>query len=213
MASLNQQYTAELLTSRLDHYKNSEAVVVAIPRRGVPVGYDIANMLHLDFDVLPCRKIRHPSDQEQSIGSVCIDDSYVGESCRNIPQDYVYHQIALIQHALGAKNRFYGRTCDIDLNGRTVILTDDVVKTGDTALACIKSIRKSKPKEIILAVPVITATAITLVVDKVDNIIFVTEMGGRQMVEDLYREFPSVSDAQVRDVIARSRSKSMQAIH
>ena len=161
-----------LLGEQLLQYKNSDAILVAVPRGGVEVGYHLANMLNIPMEISPCRKIKHPAYNNQSVGTVCIDDAVIKEESRNIPQDYIYHQIILLQHTLRADCDYYrtGRKA-MSLTGKTVILVDDLVQSGDTLMACIKSIKKQKPLKIISAVLVTSPEAAMQVSAEVDDFI------------------------------------------
>lgn len=161
-----------LLGEQLLQYKNSDAVLVAVPRGGVEVGYHLANMLNIPMEVSPCKKIKHPAYSNQSVGAVSIDDAIIKEECRNIPQDYIYHQIILLQHTLRADCDYYrtGRKA-MNLTGKTVILVDDLMQSGDTLRACIKSIKKQNPLKIIAAVLVTSPEAAIQVSAEADDFI------------------------------------------
>jgi putative phosphoribosyl transferase len=148
---------AQLLTDMLLPYRNTNAVVVAIPNNGVPTAYHIADALNLELEIIPCLKIKHPALGGESIGSVCIDEISMKDDTRNIPQDYIYHQVILLQHALKAKSNFLrGKRPAVVLTDRPVILIDDSVQSGDTMMACLKSIKRQKPESISIAVPVVS---------------------------------------------------------
>src|SRR5690606_16401210 len=109
------------------------------------------------------------------------------------------------------KNRFYDRPDDIDIKDKTVILVDDLLKTGNTVLACIKSLRKRQPKEIILAIPVVTPSAAQQIAHKIDNNVFLVKMEYGHRLDSFYQEFPVVHDNEVKELIAKAKAR--QFVH
>ena len=198
-------HAAHLLGERLLAYRNTEAVVLGIPRGGVPVGYHLAEMLKLPFDIILCKKIKHPACASKSIGSVSIDEVSVSEECRDVPQDYVSHQISLIRHGLQAKQKFYkGNTLPVDIRNKTVILADDLLANPDTMLAAIKSIRKRMPAAVIVAVPVSTPEASLTIAHEADDFIFLLVESQGNPVGHGYESCPIVSEEEVRNLIQQS---------
>lgn len=204
----DRKHAAQLLSERLVGYKDTNAIVVAVPRGGAPVGYHLAKILNLDFEIIPCKKIKHPVNMIDSIGSVSIDDVIVHTGCRNIPQDYVYHQIVQLQHILNAKHKFYrGGKKSVALKGRTVILVDDVLESMNTVLACLKTIRKQNPSEIVLAVPTAKHIAIQDVKDHVDNVVCLLTHTGYDC-SGAYKDLPEVTDEEVKNLFSKARKNT-----
>jgi predicted phosphoribosyltransferase len=191
---------AHLLADKLLAYKNSDAVVVAVPRGGVPIGFALANLLNLSLEIVASKKIKHPAHGNQSIGSVSVDDLVIKEELRNIPQDYICHQVVLLQHTLKAKCAYY-RGCNpvISLTDRTVIVVDDLIQTGDTILACLKSIKKQSPGKIIMASSTATPEAAQIISDEVDEFIALQIEKGNH----LHGIFEPVSDEEVRKLLSK----------
>jgi predicted phosphoribosyltransferase len=189
---------AHLLGEKLMAYKNSDAVIVAVPRGGVEVGYHLSNMLNLELEIIPCRKIKHPGYSNQSIGSVSIDEASIIEECRNVPQDYIYHQILLIQHTLNADNDYYrSGSKPLSLTNRTVILVDDVMQSGDSMKACLKSIKKQSPGKVLVAVLVTSPEASSQIESIVDELIALRTDKSNL----LNHHFSSVTNEGVRDML------------
>jgi putative phosphoribosyl transferase len=192
---------AQLLAEKFLAYKNSNAVVVAVPRGGVPIGFALADLLNISFDIIPCKKIKHPAHGSKSIGSVSIDELVVNEGLRNIPQDYIYHQMILLQHTLRSKSMYYkGDRENISLTNRNVILVDDLIQSGDTIMACIKSIKSQYPTKIILTAAAATPEAMQMLSKEVDD--FVPMQVERS--NNLHAIFPPVTDEEVRNIISRN---------
>jgi putative phosphoribosyl transferase len=189
---------AHLLADKLLAFKNSDAVIVAVPRGGVPIGFALADVLNLSLEIIACKKIKHPAHGNQSIGSVSIDDVVIKEELRNIPQDYICHQVILLQHTLKAKCEYYrGSNPVLSLRKRTVILVDDLIQTGDTILTCLKSIKKQTPGKIVMASSICTPEAAHIISNEVDEFIALQIEKGNH----LHGTFEPVSDEEVRRLL------------
>lgn len=164
---------AHLLAERLMVYKDTDALILAIPPGGIVVGYHIAKMLNLSLDVIPGSTIKHPSNPDEIIGSICMNEVFMNEAYRDLPQDYVHHQVLLHQHGLKTKYRFYRENkAPEKIENRTVILVTDRLLSTTTIIATIDSVAKQKPEKFIVAVPVISPPVQAQVSLKVDDVIF-----------------------------------------
>lgn len=193
---------ARLLANKLTMYKNkTDTVVIAILAGGVPIGYHLADLLNLPFDIIPCKKICHPSKIGKTIGSVTLNEISIHDDT-DIPGDYTHHQVRQIQNELIARYKLYMQDRKpISLKGKTVILVDDRLKTGDTMLACLRSIKKQKPSKIIAAVPVTTLAASHQVIGEVDDFICVVKTFDFQHADDFYENLPRVSEGEVKNFL------------
>ena len=200
----NRKHAAYLLGERLREYSNTDAVVVAVPGGGIHMGFYLAQLLGIPLDVIPCKKIKHPADPTKTIGAVSIDSVVIRESGNEFPQDYIYHQIQLLQHVIRMQNKHYDdERTKVSLEGKTVIIVDDMLKTGDTMLACVKSIRKQQPKKVIVAVPNVTPKATSAIADEIDAIIYLTIEPNA--VANLYAEFPEIREEEVLEILQQSK--------
>lgn len=199
-------HASYLLGERLGAYKNAKAVIAAIPNGGVPIGFHLAQLLQLPLEIIPCKPIKHPADSEKSIGSVSMWDAFVHEGCRNVPQDYIYRKIRSHQNAMNEKYKFFSNdTSPLQLKGKTVILVDDILRTGDTAVACLKGIRNQQSKKIIMAVPVATPEAALKIAREADEFISIFSEDNTEMLNDFYEDLPKVSDEEVKKLFLKSR--------
>ena len=202
----NRKHAAFLLGERLREHDNSDAIIVAVPGGGIHIGYHLAQLLHLPLEVIPCKKIKHPADNNKTIGAVSLDSVIVHEEDNSIPQDYIYHQIQLLQHVIrGQSNKYYKGHIIPSLKDRTIILVDDLLMTGDTLLATIRTIRKQQPERIIVAVPNVTPEATRSIADEIDEIIYLTIEPNNSVTGNLYAEFPEVSDDEVIELLQEIR--------
>jgi putative phosphoribosyl transferase len=203
----NRKHAAFLLGERLMDYENSDAIIVAVPGGGIHIGYHLAELLHLPLEVMPCKKLMHPADNNKTIGAVSLDAVVVHDDDNTIPQDYIYHQIQLLKHVIkGQSNRYNMGHIQPSLKDRTIILADDLLITGDTMLATLKTIRKQVPERIIVAVPNVTPEATRAIAPEIDEIIYLTIEPNNPVTDNLYAEFPEVSDEEVMTVLQQIRS-------
>lgn len=203
----NRIHAAYLLSERLAHYRNTDAVVAAISNGGVPVGYHLAKILELPLEVVQCRRISHPADRTRTIGSVSMNAAQIQPGCLDVPQDYIYRKIMLYQNTMNEKYKFYsaGRP-SMNLAGKTVILVDDLLRSGDTILACINGIRMEKPERLIVAVPIAATEAAVKVAHLADEFIAIFTVDKAEDVFGLYEDFPKVSDEEVKALFLKAGS-------
>jgi putative phosphoribosyl transferase len=163
----NRKHAGRLLAEKLSPYKNSDAIVLAVPQGGVPVGREIANALHLPFEIIFSKRIKDPANSDISIGAVSLDEVVLQESTKFIPQSYIYHQITMIQKMLQTEfNKYYSDKEKKPLTDKTVIIVDDVLRETEELTACLLSVRKQNPKNIIIAAPVGTIKAANLLAEE-----------------------------------------------
>ncbi len=197
---------AQRLAARLQHRPMERPVVLAIPRGGVPVGAVLARALHADLDVILARKLRHPIHTEYAVGAVGEDAEVIwnqealdhsGVSLEDMKEEY-RHQMREIRRR---RELFRQGRPPVDLAGRTVILTDDGMATGSTALAGLHVIRAQQPKEIILALPVAAPERLPLVRAQCDECICLLAPEDFQAVAQFYADFSEVSDDDVQKIL------------
>lgn len=197
---------AQALGERLLAYQNSNAVLVAIPCGGVPIGFHLASFLHLPLEVVPCRKIKHPAHHHKTIGSVSLDEVDVHEECRDLPQDYVSHQVAMLRYSMDASNKFIHRDVKaLSLKGKPVIVVDDILLSGDTMLSCLRSIKKQKPEHLIVAVPFATPYALEKIAPLVDQLIFLQKETER--ADTYYHQWKQVTEEEVHHLFQEAATK------
>ena len=200
-----------LLSKKLAVHKNTDALVVGIAHGGAVVAYHLARALNISFAVVPCRKIRHPANSQQTIGSVSIDDVLIHEDVHDIPQDYIYHQILMSRIGIEREyNFYYANKPRPVFAGRTVIVVDDMLQENETILACLRSVRKQKPKSLIVAVPVIAFSALRMVHEEADDVVFTRMASGFDSVRSIYSALPSVKEDEVRELLSRSLEAVVQ---
>ncbi len=196
----DREEAGEKLAAALMKYRGQkDVVVVALPRGGVITGRAIADALGAPLDLVVPRKIGAPSNEEYAIGAL----TETGEMVWNEEERARYDQKILNQiidkelKEAARRLRVYRQgMLPRDLKGKTVVLVDDGVATGNTMRAAIKTVKAEKPKKIIVAVPGGAEDTIEQLRTEVDEIlVLTTEFLGA--VGNLYQSFPQVLDDEV----------------
>ena len=194
-----------LLASKLRKYQNQVGVILAVPRGGVPVAYEVAKELNLPLEIILVKKLGHPTNEEYAIGAVGLEDSFIVPH-ENVTQFYINAQIQKVRSRLiEMKRKFMGDKEPENLQGKTVIVIDDGIATGNTLLATIRILKKSKPGKIIVAAPVISRSAAKLLSGEVDELITVLIPETFYGVGAFYEDFTQVSDEEVIEYLDKLR--------
>ncbi|MBL6448767.1 hypothetical protein JMN32_20815 [Fulvivirga sp. 29W222] len=208
----DREHAGELLCRKLNTYQKDNAVVVGIPHGGVCVASIIAKKLKLPLEVMPCRKIKHPTDKGKVIGSVCYTEACIHDCPFDVPQDYIYHQMALLRNAINYQQKFYYEGMEpVSLRYKTVILVDDTLIASDTMIACLREIRKQNPLKIIVAVPVVNTEAARIINEEADDLIFLRMGNDKETLKQHYANFPVINDDAVRDILRKQKEKQKTA--
>ena len=198
-------YSAVLMARKLAGYKNSEAIVAAIPKGGLPIASYLSSKLHLPLELLLCKRIPHPGASNESIGSVSLNEAIINERGQQIPQEYIHNQIIRLQQALRNKYRYYCNDHEpISFRNKVVIVVDDLLKNGDTMLACLKSIKKQRPAKIIVAIAFASQARAQEIAAQSDEMIIISNINDRFALEEVQRTLPPVDDNEVRNLFAKS---------
>lgn len=192
------------LIENLQKYKGEKGVVLGIPRGGVPVAYEVALALEFDLDLAMIKKIGHPLNPELAIGAVSIKDNIINNRTE-VSSNYIESETARLQDKL--KNnykKFTGREKpDYDLKGKTVILTDDGIATGNTMMATVELIKRENPKEIIVAVPVAPPKTVRRFEEIIDEVVCPLQPRDFMAVGQFYQNFEQTDDEEVVDLFEK----------
>lgn len=192
-----------MLATRLRKYKNIPGVLLAVPRGGVPVAYEIAKELNIPLEVIMVKKLGHPNNKEYAIGAVGLKDSFVLPH-ENVTQYYIESEVMNIRERLKEmQEKFLGNKEPEDLSGKTVIVVDDGVATGNTLLGTIQVLKKAHPYKLVLAVPVASQSAIEKLQPHVDELIVLLCPESFRSVGMFYSDFCEVSDNDVIEYLNR----------
>jgi len=186
-----------LLAAKLKKYKDEPGIILAVPRGGVPVAYAVATELDFPVEVVLTKKIGHPMNKEYAIGAASLTDYFV-EPHENVSDAYIQQELIRIRKRLGEMYaRFMGEEKPASLEGKTVIVIDDGIATGNTILSTIQVLRKSNPGKIIIAVPVAAQSAVDKISRVADEVITVITPHIFHGVGAFYKDFSQVSDEEV----------------
>jgi putative phosphoribosyl transferase len=198
-----------LLASQLGHLAGSRPLVLAIPRGGVVVGHQIAKALQADLDLIIARKLGAPAQPELAIGAVVSGGIVLlnEELIRvlGVPRDYIERETQAELAEIERRMQLYrGQRPPPQIEGRTVILTDDGIATGYTMRAAIQATRRQNPKRIVLAIPVAPPSSARMLAGSVDELVCLQTPVNFVAVGQFYDEFHQMSDQEVISLLAAS---------
>ena len=191
-----------------------DVIVLALPRGGVVVGYEVAQALAAPLDVFMVRKLGTPGQPELAMGAIASGGVTVLNPDvvhgLNIPDEVIRGVAAREQQEIERREREYrGNRPALPLCGHAAILVDDGLATGSTMRAAVTAVRDRDPAGIVVAVPVAAApTCHELRAEsEVDHVVCLATPEHFQAVGLWYREFPQVSDNEVRELLQRSQAE------
>ena len=199
-----------LLADKLTAYANRpEVLVLALPRGGVPVAYEVARALRAPLDVFIVRKLGVPGSEELAMGAVAtggvrvLNDQIVRRL--GIPDDVIDAVTTWERQELARRERLYGGDRPLpDVRGRTVILVDDGLATGATMHAAIAALRQQQPDRVVVAVPTASREVCDEFRAEADDVICAITPEPFQAVGLWYEDFSQTSDDEVRELLARA---------
>lgn len=207
-----------LLARKLIEYKaDQDAVILALPRGGVPVGFVIATELQKPLDIYVVKKIGVPGHEELAMGAVSssgevgIEKSLVDRL--NISDADLAILIREKQDQLRDREQFLrGKVKPLQLFKKTIILVDDGLATGATMMTAIKGIKKLSPKKIVVAVPVSSKEAFGLVQTEVDEIVSLLVPEFFYSVSVWYSDFRQTTDGEVISLLSKAAERYPSAM-
>lgn len=205
----NRRHAGEVLAKRLREYADrSDVVVLALPRGGVPVGFEVAHALHVPLDVFVVRKLGVPGHEELAMGAIAsggvrIVNKDIVEAL-NLPDSAIERAAEEQERELARREALYrGGHPFPDLRNRTVILVDDGLATGSSMRAAVQALRRHDPARIVVAVPTAPADTCEALRAEVDEVICAITPEPFNAVGQSYEEFPQTCDEEVRDLLNR----------
>lgn len=204
----NRSDAGQKLASQLLQYKNTQALVVALPRGGVPVGYEVAKLLNIPLEIVTIRKIGSPHNKEFGIGAlasskfVFLQDEVMQHY--GITKDAVRPIIISEIAELLRRKKLYGEKKKLPKD-MTFIVVDDGLATGITAKVAVLYLKRFLPKKIVLAVPVCPPALKDVFEQITDKIICIEESDEFSAVGESYRDFSQVTDEEVIKLLREGR--------
>ncbi|HCE55881.1 MAG: phosphoribosyltransferase [Lutibacter sp.] len=197
----NREEAGKLLANKLTNYKdNKEVVIVAIPRGGVPVGYEISNKLNVPLEIVLSKKIGHPFNKEYAIGAVTIENSILSDAADEVSPVYIYDETEQMRALLKQRHQlYYGDKKPLPLKDKIVILVDDGIATGNTIISCIQLLQLQKPSKIVVSLPVAPNSSLRKIreMPEVNEVICLSAPVNFQSVGQFYEDFDQVNDNEV----------------
>jgi putative phosphoribosyl transferase len=197
-----------VLADALSAYHDTDnLLVLALPRGGVPVAWEVAAALGAPLDVFVVRKLGAPRWEELAVGALASGGLVV-------LNDDVVRSLRISDEQLAAvveketaeltrrENAYRGGRPPIELAGKKVILVDDGIATGASMLAAVRAVRAAGPAKIVVAVPVAPPTAYHQLSEAADDVVCVAVPASFLAVGEHYRDFSQTSDDEVRDLLA-----------
>ncbi|HEY0749591.1 MAG TPA: phosphoribosyltransferase family protein [Chitinophagaceae bacterium] len=193
----NRSEAGKLLAAKLIQYKHTPGVILAGPRGGVPVAYEIARALNLPMEVVLVKKLGHPFNKEYAIGAVGLSERYLVPH-EEVSDVYINSETEKLRVRLREMQRdFLGGKEPQDITGKTVIVVDDGIATGNTIIATIRILRRSDPAKIIIAAPVVSESAALKITAEADDLVVLSIPDYFYGVGAFYDDFRQVSDEEV----------------
>lgn len=189
---------------------NANALVLALPRGGVPVAYEVARALNLPLDVFLVRKLGVPENEELAMGAIASGDVRVlNEGLMRhleLPEEVIERRTKREWEKLAHRENFYRKNRPGPVIAhRTIILIDDGLATGASMRAAIVALRQRKPRKIIVAVPVASPSACAELQQEVDEIVCAATPEPFHSVGYWYDHFAQIDDNQVRELLEKRR--------
>lgn len=206
------------LAAALQHHAEAHPIILALPRGGVQVGYEVARALNAPLDVWIVRKLGVPWQPELGVGAVSEGDHLyiardilhrVGLSEAELEQ-VIKEQRVEVDRRVKA---YRGHRPPPELRDRTVIMVDDGIATGSTVRAAIRSIRAEGPKKVVLAVPVAAAQTVAELADEADEMVALLRPSDLYAIGLWYDDFQQLSDPEVVRLLDLAREGFRRASH
>ncbi len=208
----NRREAGQQLSAKLQQYAGQpDVIVLALPRGGVPVGFEVATALDVPLDVFVVRKLGLPWHEELAIGALAsggvrfLDQDLIRVA--GVSDDDIRRVTAVEQIELERRERLYrGDRPFPDLAGKTVILVDDGLATGSTMRAAVAALRQEDPARVIVAVPVASPDTCEAFRDIADDIVCAATPEPFHAVGLWYEDFSQTTDEEVHYLLDQARA-------
>lgn len=199
------------IAARLESFRNSDTVIVAIPRGGVPVASAAAQVLGLDWNVIVTRKLPVPTNPEAGFGAVTADGATVLNrgmlAGLKLDKEQVERIVRDVRGEVIRRTEVFSEArSPVDVSGRPVIVLDDGLASGYTMLAAIKSLRSRRPSSIVAAAPVASKSAAIMVGGAADECVFeIVSAAMPFAVADFYVVWHDLTDDDILPILREGR--------
>lgn len=185
------------LAEKIKKFKEEDGVVLAIPRGGVPIAFILAKELDWPLDIILIKKIGYPMNHEFAIGAVSMQGRIVNKNIEVDP-DYIESQTLKIREMLKERyHKYMGDRKPAELKGKTVIIVDDGIATGQTIQASVDIAKAENAGKIVIAVPVGPPETVEKFRQQVDEVICLETPEEFYAVGQFYQNFEQTEDEEV----------------
>lgn len=212
----NRTEAGQMLALKLKEYANCpETIVLALPRGGVPVAWEIAKELNLELDICLVRKLGVPNHRELAMGAIAKNGVIILNKniikWHKVSREDIAAVIEKEKEELARRDRLYrGDRSPPKIENKTVILVDDGIATGSTISAAISLLKRQQPKSIIVAIPVADFSVCGKLRSQVDKVICLHESKELYSISCWYRDFSQTSDREVRELLTKASERVIQ---
>lgn len=214
----NRSEAGRWLAERLQAYaRRPDVIVLALPRGGVPVGFELARSLGVPLEVFLVRKLGLPGQEELAMGAIAsggvrvLNDDVVRALA--VPSSVIDGVARREDQELRRREEAYrGSRPPPDVRGKVAILVDDGLATGSTMRAAVRAVKQMQPARVVVAVPVAAASTRDEIGAEVDEIVCATPPEPFLAVGRWYEDFSQTSDDEVRDLLERAESEAAQPV-
>ncbi len=209
----DRRHAGTLLAEKLSEYAGrDQTLVLALPRGGVPVAFEVAAQLHLPLDVFVVRKLGVPGHEELAMGAVAQGGIRVMNedvfALLDIPQKDVEATARRELVEIERREAVYRNSRPpLSVQGKTILLVDDGVATGSTMLAAIEALRQQHAAKIVAAVPTIASSSLAVIAKQATEVVAVMAPHHFVAVGQWYDDFSQTSDEEVRELLERERDQ------
>lgn len=208
----NRVEAGQRLASTLKHLSLRDAIVLAIPRGGVVIGFEVAETLGIPLDIIVPRKIGAPGNPEYAIGAMTEDGTVILDqnavSYLDVPQDYIERESLAQKLEIKRRMHLYRQNRSYpNLKGRDVIVVDDGIATGSTMKAALASVKNSGARTVTAAIPVGPPLTIEQLKLLADQVVCLYTPESFYAIGEFYDDFSQTSDDEVIYLLKKNHEK------
>ncbi len=202
----DRRQAGRLLGERLSHLADKTVLVLALPRGGVPVGYEIADALGAPLDVYVVRKLGVPGHEELAMGAIAprevrVLNEHIAREAR-VSHDEIEQVTAREKKELERRDRLYrGDRAAPEIEGRTIVIADDGLATGSTMKAAVAALRAQRPESVVVAVPVGAPEVCRELEREADEVVCLITPEFMGAISLFYTDFSQTTDDEVRSLL------------